>query len=112
MSFLGFLLILFLIFIGIPLFKVCWKIYRMQKEAKKAFSQFNQQQQNRAEEFESQQRRQQQRQRRRSMGEYVDFEEISDNQQSSAETQQSSSKKSSHIKDEPLITDAEWEEIK
>lgn len=111
MSFLGFLLILFLIFVGIPLFKVGWKIYRMQKDAKKVFSQFNQQQQSRAEEFESQQRRQQQRQRRKSMGEYVEFEDINFAQQEPSNTQKTSSKKS-YIKDEPLISDAEWEEIK
>jgi hypothetical protein len=84
----------------------------MQKEAKKAFSQFNQNQQKQADEYERQQRRSQQRQRRKTMGEYVDFEEVSPSDQPANETHQNSSKKSSRIKDEPLISDAEWDEIK
>lgn len=108
MSFLGFLLILLFIFIGIPLIKVGWKIYRLQREAKKAFSQFNQQQQEHTQEYESQQRKQQKRQRRKSMGEYIEFEEVDNN----TTPQQSSTQSQSRIKDEPLITDAEWEEIK
>lgn len=113
MASLGTLFILLIIFFLLfPVIKLGWKIYTAQKTAKKAFSEFHKQQQQRAEEYESQQRRQQQRQRRKSMGEYVDFEEVNDSTQSSANPHQGSTKKTSRIKDEPLITDAEWEEIK
>ena len=46
------------------------------------------------------------------MGEYIEFEEVDDQQSAQTSTQQSSQSKKSRIKDEPLITDAEWEEIK
>lgn len=99
-------LLLILFFLLLPVFKVGLKIYGFQKQAKKAFSQFNQQQQRQTEEYETRQKRQQQRQRRKSMGEYVEFEEIDSSQPSVTTTQ-----KKSCVKDEPLITDAEWEEI-
>ena len=105
------LLILIIFFLVLPLFKVGLKIYGFQKKAKDAFSQYNRQQQKQAEEYESQQRRQQRRQRRKSMGEYVDFEEITGSTHSAAPRQASSKKPSSHH-NEPLISDAEWEEIK
>lgn len=108
-TFFIFLIIFFLLF---PVIKLGWKIYVAQKTAKKAFSEFNKQQQQQAQEYESRQRRQKKRQRRKTMGEYVDFEEVNGSTQSSANTHQGSSKKSSRVKDEPLITDAEWEEIK
>ena len=113
MASLGTLFILLIIFFLLfPVIKLGWKIYTAQKTAKKAFSEFHKQQQQRAEEYESQQRRQQQHQRRKSMGEYIDFEDISDLQQASSTKSHQSSSKKSRIKDEPLITDAEWEEIK
>lgn len=104
------LLILIIFFLILPLLKVGLRIYGFQKKAKDAFSQFNQQQQKQAEEYESRQRRQQRQQRRKSMGEYVDFEEITDTS-GSASPRQSASKKSPHPS-EPLISDAEWEDIK
>lgn len=113
MASLGTLFILLIIFFLVfPVIKLGWKIYMAQKTAKKAFSELHKQQQQRAEEFESQQRRQQHRQRRKSMGEYVDFEEVNDSTQSATNSHQRASKKTSRIKDDPLITDAEWEEIK
>ena len=89
-----FFILLILFFLIFPVIKLGWKIYMAQKTAKKAFSEFH---------------KQQQRQRRKTMGEYVDFEEVTDAHQASQ--QNSKSSKKSRIKDEPLITDAEWEEI-
>ena len=105
-----FFILLILFFLIFPVIKLGWKIYMAQKTAKKAFSEFHKQQQRQAEEFESQQLRQQQRQRRKSMGESVDFEEVTDAHPASQ--QNSKSSKKSRIKDEPLISDAEWEDIK
>ena len=70
------LILLFIFFIIIPLFRIGIAIYKAQRKAKKAFSQFHEEQQRQAQEFQSQQKKEQQRQRRQRMGEYVDFEEV------------------------------------
>lgn len=106
------LILLFIFFIIIPLFRIGIAIYKAQRKAKKAFSQFHEEQQRQAQEFQSQQKKEQQRQRRQRMGEYVDFEEVNNDIENKSTSQQSNPHKKSQYKNEPLITDAEWEDIK
>ena len=106
------LILLFIFFIIIPLFRIGIALYKAQRKATKAFSQFHEEQQRQAQEFQSQQKKEKQRQRRQQMGEYVDFEEVSDVNNNKPTSQQSSTHKKARYKNEPLISDAEWEDIK
>lgn len=84
-----------------PVIKIGYKIYRAQRQMRKAFEQASQQQQ-------QQQKQEADREKifDRNVGEYVDFEEI-ENTDGNSEPHYNPT-----VKIEPQIEDAEWEDIK
>lgn len=93
------ILLLALLFLLLwPVIKIGYKIYRAQRQMRKAFEQASQQQQkqeaDREKIFD------------RNVGEYVDFEEI-ENTDGNSEPHYNPT-----VKIEPQIEDAEWEDIK
>lgn len=81
-----------------PVIKIGYKIYRAQRQMRKAFEQASQQQQKQEAERE--------KIFDRNVGEYVDFEEI-ENTDGNSEPHYNPT-----VKIEPQIEDAEWEDIK
>ena len=106
---------LILVFIVWPVIKIAWRIYRMQSQAKRMFSQMN-----------SQPRTEQPNQRKagwsnpisgkrkkigKDVGEYVSFESITVSTTETASSTEPTSERTD-IRQEGQVSDAEWEEIR
>lgn len=113
-----FLLLLFIIFIVIPILRGVWAVYKLRRKAKNAFRQFEEQVRQQQEAYNRSNRQEysedvpktKKKKIDSSQGEYVEWEEV----KVSEHTLETCSNAQSEVKieKEQQITDAEWEEIK
>ena len=108
------LLLLFIIFIVIPFFRILWRVWQFSSSVRKARRQMDDAMNSAFGGNGSRPRQQQPRQQKKkkidpSVGEYVAFEEVS---VTAEETTDSDSSQTRTVVTESQIEDAVWEEIK
>ncbi len=111
-----FLLLLFIFFIVIPLAKLSWRVFKMQRQWQKAQQQMRDAFRNAADGTDRDTAHRQSAQKRRpkkkidpNVGEYVAFEEI---RVTSSSSETTSADGTRTFKSESQVEDAVWEEIK
>lgn len=114
-----FLLALFIIFIVIPLCRVAWTIYKLRRDTRKAFNQFQSGMNNQSRERQRENRPagwqtpHKEKKIDRSQGEYIEYEEISVTESSTTTT--SDGETTGTIEETETnrrIVDVEWEDIR
>lgn len=106
----GFLLfILFVVFVLVPLGKIAWRIWSMQRQWKNATRNAREAYRRAAEQAAAQNPVPRKKKIDPSVGEYVAFEEIACNVSSTTSTESSTTTRTVHV--ESRYEDAVWEEI-
>lgn len=116
----AFLLILFILFVVVPLLRGAWTIYKLRRQARRAFEAMHRENESERRRRESENRPAgwQQAEGRRKIiskneGEYVEWEEVEVTEETTtASSDQAQSRRRTRTVGEQRIVDVEWEDVK